>query len=71
MSGTTTLAQSHTPHEFNYYAFAYDPKFKRSGIDVGTSAGGARAKAVIIWNPETDEIRSGHSVAPQDFPIGC
>ena len=26
---------------------------------VGTSAGGARAKAVIAWNPETKEVRSG------------
>jgi serine/threonine-protein kinase HipA len=28
-------------------------------IRVGTSAGGARAKAVIAWNPTTREIRSG------------
>jgi serine/threonine-protein kinase HipA len=28
-------------------------------IRVGTSAGGARAKAVVAWNPQTDEIRSG------------
>lgn len=28
-------------------------------IQVGTSAGGARAKALIAWNPETNEIRSG------------
>jgi serine/threonine-protein kinase HipA len=28
-------------------------------IAVGTSAGGARAKAVIAWNPSTDEVRSG------------
>ena len=28
-------------------------------IQVGTSAGGARAKAVISWNPSTDEIRAG------------
>jgi serine/threonine-protein kinase HipA len=28
-------------------------------IQVGTSAGGARAKAAIAWNPMTDEIRSG------------
>lgn len=28
-------------------------------IQVGTSAGGARAKAAIAWNPETNEIRSG------------
>lgn len=34
-------------------------------IKVGTSAGGARAKAVIAWNPETDEVRSGQfDVAP-------
>lgn len=28
-------------------------------INVGTSAGGARAKAIIAWNPETRDIRSG------------
>jgi serine/threonine-protein kinase HipA len=28
-------------------------------IRVGTSAGGARAKAVLAWNPRTQEIRSG------------
>jgi serine/threonine-protein kinase HipA len=28
-------------------------------IRVGTSAGGARAKAVVAWNPTTGEIRSG------------
>lgn len=34
-------------------------------IRVGTSAGGARAKAVIAWNPVTHEIRSGQfDVAP-------
>jgi serine/threonine-protein kinase HipA len=34
-------------------------------IQVGTSAGGARAKAVIAWNPTTHEIRSGQfDVAP-------
>jgi hypothetical protein len=29
-------------------------------IKVGSSAGGARAKAVIAWNPKTDEVRGGH-----------
>ncbi len=29
-------------------------------IDVGTSAGGARAKAIVNIDPATDEIRSGH-----------
>jgi len=36
-------------------------------IQVGTSAGGARAKAVIAWNPETGEIRSGQVAAPPRF----
>lgn len=31
----------------------------RNIIQVGISAGGARAKAVIAWNPNTHEIRSG------------
>ncbi|MEZ5464627.1 MAG: type II toxin-antitoxin system HipA family toxin [Lysobacteraceae bacterium] len=34
-------------------------------IRVGTSAGGARAKAVVAWNPDTQELRSGQfDVAP-------
>ncbi|XCP85223.1 type II toxin-antitoxin system HipA family toxin [Roseburia hominis] len=28
-------------------------------INVGTSAGGARAKAIIAWNPKTRDVRSG------------
>ena len=36
-------------------------------IAVGTSAGGARAKAVISWNPETDEVRSGQLAADPGF----
>jgi serine/threonine-protein kinase HipA len=39
----------------------------RSIIDVGTSAGGARAKAVIALNPTTKEIRSGQLDAPEGF----
>lgn len=39
----------------------------RSIIEVGTSAGGARAKAVIAWNPGTAEIRSGQLDAPPGF----
>lgn len=39
----------------------------RSIIDVGTSAGGARAKAVIALHPETREIRSGQLDAPEGF----
>jgi len=36
-------------------------------IEVGTSAGGARAKGVITWNPQTGEIRSGQIDAPPGF----
>ncbi len=36
-------------------------------IRVGTSAGGARAKAVIAWNPETNEVRSGQVKAGDGF----
>ncbi len=36
-------------------------------IRVGTSAGGARAKAVIAWNPKTEEIRSGQFEVPEGF----
>ena len=36
-------------------------------LSVGTSAGGARAKAVIAWNSETNEVRSGQTQAPKGF----
>jgi len=36
-------------------------------LKIGTSAGGARAKAVIAFNPNTKEIRSGHADAPKGF----
>jgi serine/threonine-protein kinase HipA len=36
-------------------------------LRVGTSAGGARAKAVIAWNPATHEVRSGQVSAGEGF----
>lgn len=36
-------------------------------LRVGTSAGGARAKAVIAWNPKTNEVRSGQVKAGAGF----
>ena len=36
-------------------------------LRVGTSAGGARAKAVIGWNPQTNEVRSGQLDLPTGF----
>lgn len=40
-------------------------------IEVGTSAGGARAKAVIAWNPLPQEIRSGNWRYPLALSTGC
>jgi serine/threonine-protein kinase HipA len=39
----------------------------RQILRVGTSAGGARAKAVIAWNPQTNEVRSGQVPAGPGF----
>ena len=39
----------------------------RDILRVGTSAGGARAKAVIAWNPKTNEARSGQVKAGKGF----
>lgn len=36
-------------------------------LRVGTSAGGARAKAVLAWNAETGEFRSGQVPADEGF----
>ena len=36
-------------------------------ISVGTSAGGARAKAVIAWNEQTGDVVSGQGKAPEGY----
>ena len=36
-------------------------------LQIGTSAGGARAKALIAFNKKTQEIRSGQANAPRGF----
>jgi len=36
-------------------------------LRVGTSAGGARAKAILAWNPKTNEFRSGQVKLPSGF----
>ena len=42
-------------------------KALRDILSVGTSAGGARAKAVIAWNSTTNEVRSGQIAAGDGF----
>jgi len=39
----------------------------RDILRVGTSAGGARAKAIVAWNPDTNEVRSGQVNAGDGF----
>lgn len=36
-------------------------------LQVGTSAGGARAKAIVAWNPHTQEVRSGQVEHSEGF----
>jgi serine/threonine-protein kinase HipA len=36
-------------------------------LRVGTSAGGARAKAILAWNPKTNEFQSGQFECPDGF----
>lgn len=45
------------------------PDMKRysSILKVGSSAGGARAKALIGWNEATEEVRSGQVALPEGF----
>ena len=42
-------------------------KSLRDILAIGTSAGGARAKAIIAWNPATNEVRSGQVKADDGF----
>ena len=49
------------------FAGAAREKALKEILQVGTSAGGARAKAVIAWNRETHEVRSGQLAAGDGF----
>jgi len=55
----------------NSISESFTPKHRTEALKeilrVGTSAGGARAKAVIAWNPSTNEVRSGQMTAPEGF----
>ena len=42
-------------------------KIAQEIMDIGSSAGGARAKAVIGWNPRTNEVVSGQFDLPREY----
>ncbi len=52
------------------FSTTLEPNEEKALLDIlkiGTSAGGARAKAVIAYNPKTKEVRSGQADAPKGF----
>ena len=53
--------------DFNTNLSGDEAKALSDILKIGSSAGGARAKAVIAFNPETKEIRSGQADAPKGF----
>jgi serine/threonine-protein kinase HipA len=64
------LASEVLTHRSNLKASFADKSGEQALKDilrVGTSAGGARAKAVIAWNPSTNEVRSGQIPAGKGF----
>ena len=64
------LASEILTHRNNLQASFADKSREQALTDilrVGTSAGGARAKAVIAWNPSTNEVRSGQIPAGAGF----
>ncbi len=64
------LASDILTHRHNLNV-SFGEKYKEDALKdilrIGTSAGGARAKAVIAWNPSTNEVRSGQLPAGNGF----
>ena len=53
--------------DFSVNLSANEEKAMVDILKIGTSTGGARAKALIAYNSITKEVRSGQTGAPQDF----
>lgn len=53
--------------DFNTILSANEEKALLDILKIGSSAGGARAKAVIAYNPTTKEVRSGQTDSPKGF----
>ena len=57
-------------HQSNLQGWFHEERKNTALRDIlrfGTSAGGARAKAVIAWNPKPNEVRSGQVKAVRGF----
>ncbi len=64
LAGEVLTHRGHLQGRFNE---AGKEQALRDILSVGTSAGGARAKAVIAWNRTTNEVRSGQVAAGEGF----
>lgn len=70
IDGLVRLASDILTHRGRLAGSFHGPRREKALKDilrVGTSAGGARAKAVIAWNPKTNEVRSGQIAAGPGF----
>lgn len=68
LENLVALASDILTHRNNLQtSFTDETKALTDILQVGTSAGGARAKAVIAWNPISNEVRSGQVAADKGF----
>lgn len=76
-AASTNIEMNHLVHiaqqlmlgrkEFQTNLTAVEQKALTQILKIGTSAGGARAKALIAFNAQTGEVRSGQAEAPKGF----
>src|SRR5437588_595586 len=70
LAALVALASEVLTHR-NSLEVSFAPGRRHEGLTeilrVGTSAAGARAKAIIAWNRETNQVRSGQVKAPPGF----
>jgi len=63
----SSLILSHRSNLAGVFTGDDDRKAIEDILRVGSSAGGARAKAILAWNPQTNEFRSGQIEPPPGF----
>lgn len=63
----SSLILSHRSNLAGVFTGDDDRKAIEDILRVGSSAGGARAKAILSWNPQTNEFRSGQIEPPPGF----
>lgn len=69
VSSLVEIAQRISTHraDFQTNLIENEQQAMREILKIGTSAGGARPKAVIAYNRKTGEVRSGQTNAPKGF----